>query len=120
MKVTILKNGFVKITANNEDRAELKYAYEQGGYPQADDYVRECLTNLYWEFVQPEWVSALTNAPIITNDIVFGENGDCYFPTNIGDVWWFPSYMLKDPWEALKNKGRVIFEPEENNKSLPK
>jgi hypothetical protein len=120
MKATILPTGFLKITANNEDRAELSYTYRDtpGGYPQAEDYVRETLQQLGWEFVNPEWVAALTDAPIITNDLRMDENmEECQ---GVGDVWWFPGYMIDDPWEQLKNKGRVFFDPEENNKSLPK
>lgn len=126
MKAIILKTGFLKITANNEDRAELNYAYRNNpsGYSQADDYVRETLRQLGWEFVRPEWVAALTDAPIITNDLSWQQNEDDGllpdYPTTVGDVWWFPGYMIDDPWEQLKNKGRVLFEPEENNKTLPK
>lgn len=120
MKVIILPTGFLKITANNEDREELSYAYRgnPGGYPQAEDYVKETLSQFGWEFVRPEWVAALTDAPIITNDLRMDENmEECQ---GIGDVWWFPGYMIDDPWEQLKNKGRVFFDPEENNKTLPK
>ena len=121
MNATILKNGFLKITADNEDRSELAYAYRgetgaPGGYPAADDYVREALYQAGWEFVRPETVAALTDAPIITNDMQVDDNGDV---VHVGDVWWFPGYMITDPWQELKNHGRVIFDPEENNKSLP-
>lgn len=118
MKAQILKTGFLKITADNEDRAELAYAYRgnPGGYPQAEDYVRETLNQLGWEFVRPETVAAMTDAPILTNDQETDDDGNV---TRVGDVWWFSGYMVNDPWEQLKNKGRVIFEPEDYNKSLP-
>lgn len=119
----ILKNGVLKITADNEGRAMIKEAYAgfgvsgSGGYPRAEMEVIDELGQRGWEFVRPEWVAALTDAPIITDDIIFADNGDVEY---VGDVWWFPNYMVTDPWEVLKNKGRVYFEPEENNKSLPK
>jgi len=105
MKAQILKDGSLKITANNHNRSELKDAYEQGGYPAAENYVQETLGFGCWEFIEPADIGALTSSPILGFD---------------GDVWWFPNYQITDPWQELKNRGRVIFDPEENNRSLPK
>lgn len=94
MKATILKNGFLKITADNEERAELKYQYQQGGYPRAEDFVIETLALIGFDFVRPEWIAALTDAPIITDDLEMNEANEC---VRVGDTWWFPDYQVMDP-----------------------
>ena len=105
MKATILKNGYLKITANNIDRIDLRNCYESGGYFEVEELIGSEIWRGNFHFVKPEDVGALTSSPIIQ--------------AKNGDVWWFPGYMIDDPWQELKNKGRVIFDPEENNKSLP-
>jgi hypothetical protein len=117
IRATILKNGGLKITADNEGRRDLKEAFAFPPWGCADDLVAESLGGEF-QFVRPEWVAALTSAPIITNELSFPDQDDGGYPDYVGDVWWFPGYMLDDPWELLKNTGRVFFEPEENNKSL--
>jgi hypothetical protein len=110
IKAKIKSNGTLLITADNEGRNELKQSWLW-----ADAYVAEELHKDNFDFVLPEWVGALTSSPIITNDLCFNNNG---VPDYVGDTWWFPNYMITDPWEELKNKGRVVFTPEENNKTL--
>jgi hypothetical protein len=116
IKAKILPNGCLKITADNEGRADLKNEYQQGGYPKAEDYVIDSLHDNFY-FVLPEQIGALTSAPIFTDELDIDDDGKVAY---VGDVFWYPNYMLIDPWEELKNKGYVIFEPEENNKSLNK
>jgi len=112
-----MDNGCLLIQANNEDRAELKCQYEQGGYPRAEDFVIESMGQLGYDWVLPEECGALTSAPIFSDEKTMNDEGEVTF---VGDVWWFPNYMLDDPWEILKNRGRVILDPEEDNKSLKK
>ena len=97
----------VTFTADNEARAELADAYRAGGYPRAEMYVGEALHEA-WEFVRPEEVGALTDAPILAecDGIERDDDGDL---TAVGKVCWFPDYQVKDPWEALRNVGRVRF-----------
>lgn len=120
IKAKILSDGFLKITADNESRNDLKQFYipDSGGiihgYPKAEDYVIESLHDNFY-FVLPEQIGALTSAPIFTDDLDIDDDGKVAY---VGDVFWYPNYMLIDPWEELKNKGYVVFEPEENNKSL--
>ena len=56
--------------------------------------------------VLPEWIGALTSAPIVTDDMTIEDNGTVVV---LGQVWWFPDYAVIDPVETLVNKGKVIF-----------
>lgn len=115
IQAKILKNGTLKITADNQGRADLKEAWNELEYYPTEDFITEELRLQSFEFVRPEWVGALTDSPIITDELGIADDGTADY---MGDVWWYPNYMITDPWEELKNKGRVIFTPEENNKSL--
>ena len=116
IRAKIQKDGYLKITADNEGRADL-----QGidGYFPRENVVAEELAAHGFQFLRPEWIGALTDAPILTNELIGEDFSQDDPPEHVGDVWWFESYQVTDPWEILKNKGRVIFDPEENNKSLP-
>ena len=117
IRAQIQKDGYLKITADNEGRAELAEIYRdpEKGYPEAEDCVIENLHDQF-HFIRPEQCGALTDAPIFSDDLTIGDDGEVEF---IGNTWWFPDYQVTDPWEVLKNTGQVIFDPEENNKSLP-
>ena len=112
IRAQIQKDGYLKITADNEGRRNLKEA----ALWLCDEAIAEELRDQF-HFILPEWVGALTDSPILADDLTIEDNGDISF---VGDTWWFPDYQVTDPWEVLKNTGRVIFDPEENNKSLPK
>lgn len=47
-----------------------------------------------YEFVAPGYLCALTDSPIIGKE---------------GDYWWFPRYMIENPWETLGRTGQVCF-----------
>lgn len=113
IRAKIQKDGYLKITADNEGRRELKEINE---YFRMENLVAEELNQTNFQFLLPEIIGALTDAPIICDDLSIDDAGTVI---SVGDTWWFPDYQVTDPWETLKNTGRVIFDPEENNKSLP-
>ena len=106
IRARVQTDGRLKITADNLSRVDLRNCYESGGYFDAEAVVKSDIWRWNFHFVKPEDVGALTDSPIIRA----GNN----------DVWWFPNYQITDPWQELKDRGRVFFDPEENNKSLPK
>ncbi len=120
MNATTLPNGNLKITASNDDRRELAECYrrEDGGYPAAEGFVVERLReDAYFEWVAPEWVGALTDAPIFArqDDVDFPDDGSPRLRAAECPVWWYPNYMVSDPWEELKNRGRVVFTSDANS-----
>lgn len=103
------------VTASNDARAALKDAYVRGekhgsGYYNAEGVLAEAFLD-YYEFVQPEYVpGAMTDAPILVDadDVMHPDNGEIVLTLN-ARVFWFPNYMVEDPFETLKNTGRVEF-----------
>lgn len=93
------------IKADAEGRAELAEARELGGYPRAWALVCE---SLYDRFVpiDPADVGALTDAPMLTDDLEIAEDGK---RTVHGAVWAFMAYQVADPTEALQARGWVLF-----------
>lgn len=92
--------------ADNQGRSDLAYAFNEGGYPRAESEVLGEVMGNGLEWIQPEEIGALTSAPIFGNDAERNDMGDLI---RCDDVFWFPDYCLRDPWEELRNKGRVVF-----------
>jgi len=110
MQVTILDNGNLEIITEEHDTERL-----DGDYQERTDYMVDELRDDYM-FVEPEWVSALTDAPILA------KWGDVYIPPSneqprlsihAEGLWWFPNYQIECPWETLRDTGRVVFQAEQ-------
>lgn len=112
IRAEVQADGRLKITADNEGRKELAwcYVYPDKGYQAAENEVAERLAENGFLFCDPSNFGALTDSPIIAD----GQ------PDYAENIWWYPNYQITDPWQELKDRGRVFFDPEENNKSLPK
>lgn len=59
-----------------------------------------------WDLIDPEDVGALTDSPIISDDVTIEDDGT---RTISGNVWWFPNYQIENPVGTLCDKRRVIF-----------
>lgn len=64
-----------------------------------------------WEWIHPEEIGALTDAPIISYDVTRDEDNNI---TEIGDVWAYADYMLFNPLEKLFENGSIVFMNSEN------
>lgn len=94
------------ITADADTREDLRDAYERGGYLHAQgDFVEHARADGY-EFVAPEWIGALTSAPILTDGYTLTDDGEHVVD---GKVWWFPDYMVRDELRELIDTGEVTF-----------
>ena len=56
--------------------------------------------------VAPEDIGALTSAPIITDELNIEDDGARKV---LGEVWWYPNYMVSSWVEVLRETGEVIF-----------
>lgn len=54
--------------------------------------------------LSPESVGALTDAPIVTDDMTFENDGSTTVP---GQVWWFPEYAVVSLSDKLRKNGAV-------------
>ena len=59
-----------------------------------------------WSWVRPEDIGALTDAPILSDDIEYDDHGDV---VNVGEVFWYPRYDVSDPVDQLLTDGYVDF-----------
>ena len=64
--------------------------------------------------IPPEAISALTESPIIADQVDYDPGG---IIGAVGNVWWFPNYMVTDPAEILIKTGEVIFTAAPENKT---
>ena len=114
IRATVIDHKLVLI-ADNEGRAEIAENYRlKRGYRGAEQIVAEALHECF-EFVAPEYIpGALTDAPILVacDDLGYPDNGECVI-TPSAPIFWFPNYMVEDPFETLKNRGRVAFDEAE-------
>lgn len=58
-----------------------------------------------WSFVDPEDIGALTEAPILSDDVDYDDQGKA----KVGVVYWYPEYEVTDPVAQLLENGFVDF-----------
>jgi hypothetical protein len=108
VKTEILSNGDLCFTLeSNEEKEEVSefgHAWER----ILGDCIGGCspLIGNGWECVAPETIGALTDAPIVSDDVGYDDDGTI---NHVGRVWWFPNYMVENPVETLATTGRVVF-----------
>lgn len=111
MKHVITPNGNLEITCEDSEKEELQDILDST-YHRDHGFLAEMLEYAGWSTngklhpVMPEWIGALTDAPIVSDDVVFNDDGSHDVP---GKVWWFPSYELESFAETLIKTGRVLF-----------
>ncbi len=110
MRIQQLDNTDIAILANNDNRQQIAECYRDDGYYSAEAYILKELTSTL-SFVQPEWITVLTDAPILAEWVFENDDGNM---TIEGNVYWFPNYMITDPWRQLANTGRVVFQNSNN------
>lgn len=117
MKATFALNG-VTFHIDAEEREELREGLLEREEGTRDWY--QCFSETFegllcngWDWLAPEDIGALTDAPILSNctsieddgtRVLHGEGcgGSC-------GVFWFPDYQVTDPLEVLRDTGRVFF-----------
>lgn len=111
MKFKTLPNGNLEITCEEDEKADLQEVLDRVTH-RDHGFLAEILEYTGWQSngqifqVQPEWVSALTESPILTDDILYDLEDS---PTVSGTVWWFPNYQVESFAETLIRDGRVVF-----------
>jgi hypothetical protein len=59
-----------------------------------------------WEMVPPEDIGALTAAPILSDEIVRGDDGKI---VEAGRVYWFPDYAVRDEIDEIHRALVLVF-----------
>lgn len=98
----------LRLTLGNEGRAELAAALRDG-YSRAESLISEWLHEQF-EFISPEEIGALTDAPILCDcdGLDYPDTGEREIRDD-ASIYWFPDYMIRDPWGELAARGRVVF-----------
>ena len=106
----ILPNGDLKITLTPEGKIELEeISFNLENQYNDCDMLRDIIEHQLcngWTWVQPEDIGALTEAPILSDNIVYNDNDIVEF---INNVWWYPNYMIDNLIEKLYGDGYIIF-----------
>lgn len=122
MKFKTLPNGVLEISSEPGDAEMLADIKLRNGGNDVN-FLCELLDETGWSTngklmpINPEDVGALTDAPILTDELKIEDNGDV---TVTGNVWWFPDYMVSNFADVLIEKGVVSFAAApENEKEQP-
>lgn len=113
MKFTKLTNGDLEIATDNpaQEKADLQELLDKTNHMD-HGFLADLLEYTGWSpnghlhQVQPEWIAALTDAPILTDDLTIEDDGTANV---LGNVWWFHNYQVESFAETLIRDGRVVF-----------
>lgn len=105
IKLEELENGDLKIILINKEDFIEEFP---NLYPEIFDLLDRSgyLGNNWWNLTD---LVGLTSSPLIGYDISIDDKGNLEFPKGC-KIWWFPNYMIENPFERLYNKGEVIFQ----------
>lgn len=107
VEFNIQENGNLHITLlpeAREDVQEIASSQELTADNKLAEVIEWHLGN-GWSFVPPEDAGALTDAPILSDDIEYNDQGKA----TVGTVYWYPEYEVKDPVAQLLENGFVDF-----------
>lgn len=107
------RNGNIKLTFTEEGLKEVKELIENDGIDalQPDDLLWDMLEhnlcNSDWERVLPEEIGALTDAPIISDEVTRDEQGKII---TAGVVYAYMDYQVSAPLQVMLEKGHCIWQ----------
>jgi len=111
MKFSITQTMNLEIVLEDADRQAIQDMVEK--YPHDGMFLQELLVEYTrWSgngqlfYVNAHEIGALTDAPIITDEVDYPDDGDRKVT---GNVWWYPAYERYHFGEELLKHGRVFF-----------
>lgn len=113
MDFRILPGGNLEITCEEGEKADLQEILDRVTH-RDHGFLAEMLEYAGWQpnghlfQVQPEWVGALTESPILTDDLRCPDSAEPALSPE-SKVWWFPNYQVESFAETLIRDGRVFF-----------
>lgn len=100
-------NKDLSLVPTKEGMQEARELLEQG--KNTVDVLRELIDwqiSNGWVMLAPEDIGAMTESPILSEEVLYNENGDIVL---VGRVYWFPSYMVRNELEELATGKTVVF-----------
>ena len=116
IKCTVLKNGDLKVTADNETRKVIKENKDYNYWCMMRDLFESYWINGEFTHFDPSNANpfvGLTSAPCIAESMY---PDDCKNVID-GRLWAFKDYVMRDDLDELKNKGFVIYQLVEEDNS---
>lgn len=117
MYFNVLSNGNLEIGVLDSDEsrallADLVEATASRPTSNTEDlFLSELLEATGWQpngrlyLVPPELVGALTDSPILSDELDYPDEG----PLRVGACWWYPQYENSSIVQVLQNEGKVVF-----------
>lgn len=116
MKYTILADGNLKIEPSDEEELEAIRELSEEELNQDKfmfDFFEDITCNgLSW--VLPEQISALTDAPILSDRMPDLEKGEFGELDKDALIWWYPNYQVRSPLQDIREYGSCIFNKAES------
>lgn len=106
----ITPKGHLRIKLDPERREDLREMIEDAEKNHKGDILGDVIETMLangFQWIRPEDIAALTDAPIISDEADYDDQGKL---VNIGRVFWFPAYEGVDPVRVLYEKGEVVFD----------
>jgi hypothetical protein len=112
LTATVLPSGSLKVTADNATRSEIAESLRAGQCywaVMADIFESYSCNGSYTPFDASDAnpFVGLTSAPCIAEAMATEDNGNNEI---LGELWWYPNYMIRDPLDELKNRGATVFD----------
>ena len=107
---TIEGNLKIKLIDTPDNREELEYMREAYDFETVWwELLEPFSANGSYSLLKPEWIGALTEAPIICSEPMnFDEDTLLYSLPETAKTWWYGDYMVSDEFEELLKYGYVI------------
>ena len=71
------------------------------------ELLEDTIANSSWNWIEPREIGALTEAPIIGEDVYQDLQGNLI---DVKNVYWFPNYMIESEVEAILSPEGALFE----------
>lgn len=109
----LTEKGNLALVCTEDYAEEIRYFYENA-YHKDHSVLADLLdgfqANGRFYPINPQHVFVgLTDAPVISSDLEYTNDGDAYIP-GAAQVWWFPQYETTSFAEELVRTGKVVFQ----------
>lgn len=92
--------------AGRAESIEIEILHLTKGFDEAFHTLLEDHLANGWESLEPQEIGALTCSPILSEDVTRDQEGKVL---DVGTVFWFPDYQVRDIVEELRTLARVVF-----------
>ena len=99
------KDLVIHLNDTPESREEMEGLYDKPTTSALSTVLEEAVAN-GWDWIYPDEISALTDAPILGIGVVRDDHGKLL---GVDRLYWHQNYQVEDPIRELCDRGKVIF-----------